>query len=75
MKQAQAVEQELSTRPVRLSSPPLFSGIHVTRSLVFCVMFCGSLFVLLSFFFWPFCDLSFLDLQIQITPLLSSSSS
>ena len=31
---------------------PDFSGVRVTRSLVFCVMFCTSLFVLLQF---PFC--------------------
>jgi hypothetical protein len=34
-----------------LSSHPIFSGVRVSRSLVFCVMFCISLFVLLSFFF------------------------
>jgi hypothetical protein len=32
-------------------------------------MFCRSLFVLLSFFFWSLCCLSFVDLQILITPL------
>jgi hypothetical protein len=32
-------------------STPVFSGVHVARSLVFCVMFCRWLFVLLSFFF------------------------
>ena len=30
-------------------SPPVFSGVPVTQSLVLCVMFCRSLFVLLSF--------------------------
>jgi hypothetical protein len=45
------VEQELLTLPERLSSSPIFSGVRVTQSLVFCVMFCRSLFVLLSFFF------------------------
>jgi hypothetical protein len=35
---------------------------------------CRSLFVLLSFFFWPLCCLSF-DLWILITPLVSSNSS
>ena len=40
----------------------------------FMCMFCGSLFVLLYFFFWPLCCLSF-DLRILITPLVSSSSS
>jgi hypothetical protein len=32
-------------------------------------MFCRSLFVLLSFFFWPLCCLFFFDLHILITPL------
>jgi len=36
----------------------------------FMCMFCWSLFVLLSFFFWPLCGLSF-DLQILITYLVS----
>jgi hypothetical protein len=31
--------------------PEDMSEVRVTRSLVFCVMFCGSLFVLLSIFF------------------------
>jgi hypothetical protein len=37
-------------------------------------MFCRSLFVLFCFFFWPLCRLLF-DLQILITPLVSSNSS
>ena len=37
----------------------LFSGVRVTRSLVFCVMVCRSLFVPLSFFFWSLCSLFF----------------
>jgi hypothetical protein len=37
-------------------------------------MFCRSLFVLLSFFFWPLCYL-FFDIRILITPLVSSNSS
>ena len=41
----------------------------------FICMFCRSLFVLLYFFFWPLCCLFFLDIQILITPLISSSSS
>ena len=40
----------------------------------FMCMFCRSLFVLLSFFFWPLCGL-FFDLRILITPLVSSNSS
>ena len=56
-----------------LSSPLLLRGVRVTRSLVICV-FCRSLFVRLSFFFWPLCYLSFFDLRILITPLVSSNS-
>ena len=54
---------------------PVFSRIHVTRSLVLCVMFCRSLFVLLSFVFWPLCCLFFFDLRILVTLLVSSISS
>ena len=42
------VEQELPTLPEHLSSPQVFSGVPVTRSLVLYVMFCTSLFVLLA---------------------------
>jgi len=41
------VDQELLTHPEHLSSPPDSSGVRVTRTLVICVMFCRSLFVLL----------------------------
>jgi hypothetical protein len=64
------VEQELLTITEYLSSP-FFSGVHVTRSIVFCVMFCRSSFVLLSFFFFSLCRL-FFDLRIMIIPLVSS---
>ena len=37
---------------------PVFSGVHIARSLVFCEIFCRTLFVLLSFFFRPLCCLS-----------------
>jgi hypothetical protein len=37
----------------------------------FMCMFCRSLFVLLYFFFWPLCCLSFFDLRILITPVAS----
>jgi hypothetical protein len=33
------VEQELFTLPEHLSSPPVFSGVRITRSLVLCVFF------------------------------------
>ena len=51
------VAQELLALPQHMSSPPVFSEVCVARSFVFCVMFCRSLFVLLSFFFWPLCCL------------------
>ena len=38
-------------------------------------MFCRSLFIRLSFFFWPFCCLSFLDLRLLVTSLISSNFS
>ena len=69
------VKQELPTLPEHLSSPPDFSGVRVTQSFVFYVMFCRSLFVLLSFFFWPLCCVSFFDLRILIKPLVYSDSS
>ena len=74
-RQVSLVEQELSTLLEHLSSLPVFREVNVARSLVFCVMFCRSLFVLVSFIFWPLCCLSFFDLQILITPLASLSSS
>jgi len=65
------VEQELLTIPEHLSSPPLFSGVRVTRALVLCVCFVDRC---LSFFFWPLCCL-FFDLRILISPLVSTNSS
>ena len=61
--------------PEHMRSHPVFSGVHVARSLAFCVMFCRSLFVLWFFFFWPLCFLSFFDLRILIIPLVFASSS
>ena len=63
------VEQDLLTLPEHLSYPPVFS---VARSLVFCVVFCSSLFVLVFFFFWPLHCLSFFDVRLMIVPLVSS---
>jgi hypothetical protein len=65
------VGQELLTLPEHLSSPPIFSEVRVTRSLVLCVCFVDRC---LSFFFWPLCCLLF-DIRIMITPLVSSNSS
>ena len=36
-----------------------FVGSVLLKSLVFCLVFCGSVFVLLSFIFWPLHCLSF----------------
>jgi len=60
------VEQELLTLPEHLRSPPVFSGVRVAWSFVFCVVFSRSMFVLISFFFCPLCCLSFSDLRILI---------
>ena len=67
------VDQKLLTLLEHQSSHPVFSGDHVTRTLVLCV-FCRSLFLLLYFFFWSLCCL-FFDVWILIIPLVSSNSS
>jgi hypothetical protein len=69
------VEQELPTLPYHLSSHPVFSGVRDVQSLIFCVVFCGSLYVLLSLFFWSLCYLSVFVLRFLITPLVSSTFS
>jgi hypothetical protein len=53
------VEQELLTIPEHPGSSPIISWVRDTRSLVLCVMFCRSLFVLLSFFIRLLCCLFF----------------
>jgi hypothetical protein len=40
------VEQELLTLPYHMSSPPVFSGVRVTRCLVLCVCFVDRGFIL-----------------------------
>jgi hypothetical protein len=44
------VEQELLTLPVHLSSPPVFSGVRVTRSLVLYVCFVDRCLSFFTFF-------------------------
>jgi hypothetical protein len=66
------VEQELLTLLEHLSSPPVFSGVRVTRSLVLYACFVDRC---LYFFFWPLCWLFVFDLRILINPLVSSNSS
>ena len=62
------VEQELPTLPEYLGSPPVFSGVAVSRSLALCVCFVDRC---LSFSFGHCVVCS----SILITPLVSSSSS
>ena len=64
------VEVLLLTLPEHMGSPPVFSEVRVTRFLVLCVMFGRSLFVHLSFLFWPLCCQFFFDLRILITPFV-----
>ena len=53
------VEQELLLSLLEhLSSPLVFIGVRVAQSLVFCVVFCRSLFVFFSIFFPFFCHLN-----------------
>ena len=69
------VEQELLTFPEHLSSPPVFSGVRVTRSLVLCVCFvdrCSS-FCTFSFGQCVVCSSSVYELWLP--PLVSSNSS
>ena len=49
-----------------LNSPPVFSGVRVARSLISCVVFCRSMFVIFSFFIWPLCFLSFLGFWLPL---------
>jgi hypothetical protein len=48
------------------------NGVQATRSLVLCVSVVDRC---LSFFYWPLSCLSFIDVRILITPLVSSNSS
>jgi len=57
------VEQEMLTLPEHLSPRPVFSRLHVARSLVFCVVTCRSLFD--SFSVWPLHCVSF-ELRLLI---------
>jgi hypothetical protein len=67
------LEQELLTIPKHLSSPPGFSGVRVSRSIVFWVLSCRSLFVLLLLVIVLSVLLWFMD--SDYLPLVSSNSS
>ena len=47
---------------------PVFSGVRDARSIIFCVVFCRSLFVILRLYFWPLYNLSVFYLRLLITP-------
>ena len=69
--------RKLLTLPEHLRSPSVFSWVRVARSLVFRVMLCRSLclsFCLCSFL-PPLCCVSFFDVRLLITPLVSSNFS
>jgi hypothetical protein len=74
IRQVPHVEQELLTLPEDLSSLSVLSGVRIGRSLGFCVRFCRSMFVFLSFFFWALRCLSF-ELRLPMTPLTSANFS
>ena len=68
------MEQEQLILPEHMNSLPVFSGVRVTRFLVSCVCFVDHYLSFCTFSFWPLCCL-FFDIQILITPLVSSNFS
>jgi len=68
-------EQELLTFSEHLSSPPFFSGIRVTRSLVLYICFVDHCLSFCPFSFGHCVVCSSLILQILITPLVSLNPS
>jgi len=60
------LEQELFALPEHPSSFLVFSRVRVAHCLVFCVVICRSLFIFLSFFFWPLC------LSLYLRPLITT---
>ena len=63
------VGQTLLTIPDYLSSPPVFSGVRVTRSLVVCVCLADRCLYFCTFFFWSLCCLFFFDIRILVASL------
>ena len=61
------VEKDMPTLPEHPSSPPVFSGVRVMRSLVLYVCFVDRCL--------PLCCLFFFDIRFLIAPLVSSNSS
>ena len=69
------VEQELLTLPEHLSSHPVFSGVRVTRALIFCICFVDRCLSFCLLFFWSLCCLFFCLLIIVLSVLLRYTAS
>jgi hypothetical protein len=69
------VEQELLTLPEHLSSPPGFSGVRVTRSLVLYVCFVDRCLSFCTFSFGHCVVCSSSVYELWLPPLVSSNSS
>jgi len=61
------VVNEQLTVPGHMNSPPVLDWNYFSQLLVFCVMFCTSLFVFFSIFLRSLCRLSVFDLRLLIT--------
>ena len=57
-----------------VSSPLVFSRVRIARSVLFCVVFCRSLFGIKSLFCWPLQCLSFYLRFLKIPWVFSSFS-
>jgi len=71
-RQVSLVDQDLHTLPEHPRSFPVYCKVRVIQSLVFCVVFCRTLFVLLCVFFWPLHCIFLFYLRLQITPYLQT---
>jgi hypothetical protein len=60
-------KQEMYILPEYLSTTQVFIGVDIAQSVVFCLVFCRSLFFLLFFFYWSLYCQSFFDLRLLIT--------
>ena len=69
------VEQELLTLPKHLSSPPVFSGVRVTRSLVLCVCFVDRCLAFCTLFLAIVLSVLLRFTDSDYLPLVSSNSS
>jgi hypothetical protein len=56
-------------------SSRVLSGIRAAQFSVFCTVFCGPLFIILSFFVWPLHCLPFFNIWLPITLFASTNYS